>query len=165
VLAKKIDFKRKDGKEAVHIALDIFDAIFLPGPYFGGDIIINRYLRMLFYIFGNLQIEARIVYQNQHIRFPVYNIHLTHVHVPENGTQMQQHRNKAHVSQIPVMFYQSPSHLLHQISAKEAELSLRVLLFQSCHQIGGMQIARSLTGNQIVFHNFKSQFFISANNA
>ena len=89
MLLEEIHFKRKDGKQLIHIALDVLDAIFFPRPYFGRDIIKNRDASMRLNIFGNFQVEPRIVNQNQYIRLPTDNILLAKVHVPENRTQMQ----------------------------------------------------------------------------
>ena len=106
----------------------------------------------------NLQIEPRIIHQDDHIRLPTDNVLLAKLHIPEDGAEMQQHRNETHVSQLFIMLDTSTSHFTHQVTSKKAEIGLRIPLLQGTHQIGRMQVARSLAYNQIILHTLKFQF-------
>ena len=157
---EKSYLKRKYGKKLVHISFYILDPILFPCPNLGRDIIINRYLCFRMHKLSNIEIKARIIHQNDHIGRPRHDVLLASLHVGKNGRQMQQHRDKPHVGQLFIMLHHCSSHGSHQITAKEAKFSFRVFLFQCSHQVGSMQIARSLANNQIIFHN--SQDFSSS---
>jgi len=68
---------------------------------------------------------------------------------------MQSHLYKTHVGHLAVVAHQCAANLLHGIATPETELGLRIALAQGPHEMGGMQVARSLTGYQIIFHTRK----------
>ena len=158
---KEIHLKRKNREKFIHIPLDVLYPIFLPSPNLRRYIIINRNICMLLHKFGNLQIKSWIIYQNYHIRIPIYDILLAKLHILENGAQMQKHWNKTHISQFFIMLNTGSSYSTHQIPTKETEISIHILLLQGTHQIGRMQISRSFTNNQIILHTSKFQVFNS----
>ena len=162
VFLEKIDLERQDRKQFIYIALDIFDAIFLPSPNLRRNIIADRYLRMLFDIFGYLQVKSRIINKDQHIRLPRFNILLAVIHVTENSTQVKQYGNKTHICQFTVMLYASTSHRLHQIASEKAKFDLRIFVLQGTHQVRCVQVARCLSYYQIIFHTFQFQCFKSS---
>ena len=157
---KKLNLKRENGEKLIYISSYIFDAIFFPCPNLGRNIVINRNLRFRMHKLGNIEIKARIIHQNNNIRRPCHDVLLTSLHVGKDGSQMQQYRNKAHVSQLLIMLHHRSSYSSHHITAKETEFSPRILLFQCSHQVRSVQIARGFANNQIVFHN--SQDFNSS---
>ena len=116
---------------------------------------------MLLHIFGNLEIEARVIHQDDYIRIPLRDVFLASVHVLENGAKMEQDRNEAHIGQLPVMLHPSTPNGTHQVTPEETEVRLRILFFQGTHQVRGMQVARCLAYNQVIFHTLKSQVFNS----
>ena len=67
------------------------------------------------HILGNLQIEARIINQDNDIRLVLTDIFPADLHIAEYGSQVHEHRDKTHKSHFPVMFDQSSSYLFHQI--------------------------------------------------
>ena len=79
----------QDGKEFIHIALDVLDAIFLPRPDLGRDIIIDRNVCPRFYIFGYLQVKTRIIHEDDTVGLPRRDVLLTHPHVLHDGGQMK----------------------------------------------------------------------------
>ena len=101
---------------------------------------------------GYIQIKARIVHQNQHIRLPRNNVLLAALHIGKDGAQMQQYGNEPHIRQLFVMLHHHTAHCSHEVASEETELRLRVLLLQCSHQMGGMQVAGSFTDNQIILH-------------
>ena len=53
ISCKKIDFKRKNGKQFIHIPLNVLYSIFFPCPNLGRNIIVDRYLSVLLDILGD----------------------------------------------------------------------------------------------------------------
>jgi hypothetical protein len=87
------------------------------------------------YELGDVKIEARIVNKNDNIGMPLNNILLAHLHVPENGAQMQQDGNKAHKSQFSIVTDTRTTNGSHQVATEEAELRCLVAPFQRLHQV------------------------------
>ena len=79
---------------------------------------------MLLHKFGNLQVEARIIHENDYIGVPCHNVLLALVHVSKNGPQMQQYGNETHIGQFLIMFHSGSTDGAHQISSKETEIRL-----------------------------------------
>ena len=104
------DLERKDGKHLVNISLNPFDAPFFPCPYLRRDVIINGNVRVGMNILGNIEIESRIIYQNNDIRLPCNNIFFARRHVAQNDRQMEQYRDKAHISEFTIMLHTCASH-------------------------------------------------------
>ena len=50
------------------------------------------------------------------------------------------------------MFYTRTAYGSHQITTEETEVSLRILNFERLHQMGCMEVTRSLADNEIIFH-------------
>jgi hypothetical protein len=149
---EEVDLERKDGEELVYVALDTLDAILLPCPYLGGDIVIDGTDGVGFHKLGDVEVEARIVYEDYCVGLPRQDILLTESHIPQDGGQMQEHRDKPHIGEVTIMTHHRTSLCCHQVAAKETELRLLVLLSQTVHQMRCMQIATRLTSYQIVSH-------------
>ena len=149
---EEIHLEGEDGEELIDIALDVLNAIFLPGPNLRRNIVIDRNICLHFYIFSNLQVEAWIIDKNHTIGLPFGDIELTHLHVPKNRRKVQQYGNEAHISQLTIMFDAGTTNGCHQIAAKETELCVGVNFFQRLHQVGCMKVARGLACYEIVFH-------------
>ena len=124
----EVNLERKDREHLVHVATDVLDAPLFPRPYLGRDIIIDRYGGVGTHILGYVEVEARIVDQNDHVGRPLHDVALTHLHVAQDGAQMEQHRHEAHVSQLAVVFYARAAHRRHEVAAEEAKLGIGVLL-------------------------------------
>ena len=154
---KKLFLKWQYTEHLIYIPLKVLDAIFLPRPYLRCYVIECTNMRQpLFYIFRNLQIETCIIHQYHHVWLPLANILLTQFHPPHYLWKMQQHWNEPHVRQLTIMHHQM-SHVTcrskHIVSSEETKLCLRVFLYQRCHEVSGMQIARCLTCDDIILHN------------
>ena len=152
VTIEEINLERKYGKQLIYITTYILNAIFLPSPYLRRYIIIYRYLSMLFDVSGYLKIEPRIIYQYQHVRLPRFDVVLASVHIAEYSTQMQQYRDKAHVSQFAIMLYARSAYGSHQIATEETEFSFRIFRHQRLHKVRCVKVARGLAYYQIIFH-------------
>ena len=145
-----------------HIALYVLDAILLPSPYFRRNIIINRQSQLCPHILGNAEVEARIVDKNHRVGAPPGYVTLARAHVGKYGRQVQQHRNKPHVSQFAVVAHPGAAYSRHQVAAEKPETGLGILAPQRLHQLGSMQVATCLACYDIVFHS-KSQLCICLN--
>src|SRR3712207_8156206 len=69
---------------------------------------------------------------------------------------MEQHRHKAHIGQLAVMFYTSAAHGSHQVATEKTEIGRLVLSLQRAHQPRRMEISTRLAYNQIIFQDRKS---------
>ena len=153
-LFKERYLERQDGEQLIHIAFDVLDAVFLPGPDLGRDIIIDgrSVVSFLMEILRNLKIKAGIVDKDHSIGLPLHDILLAQCHIPENGTQMEQYWNEAHIGQFLIMFHTGASHGGHQVTTEEPERCFRILFLQRPHQMRSMEVAACLTDYQVVFH-------------
>ena len=86
-------------------------------------------------IFGNVKVEARIVDENDNIGLPLGNILLAHLHVSENGAQVQEYRNKAHIRQFTIVLDTRTTDGCHHVATEEAELCRLIAPFQRLHQV------------------------------
>ena len=148
----KRHLERQDGEHLVDIALDRLDAPLFPGPYLRRDIIIDGDGGLGVHELRDAEVEARIVDEDDDIRAPCHDILLAERHIAEDGAQMEQHGDEAHVSQIFVMAHTRAAFRSHEITPEETELSLRVFLLQGVHQTRGMEVTAGLAYNQIVSH-------------
>ena len=138
VLGIKRNLERKNGIKSVYIPTDTLYPPFLPSPNLRRDIIINRNTQTTLHILGYFQIETRIIYQYNHIGTKCGNILFTQTHVRQNFIEIHQHRNKSHISHIPIMLYQRTATRSHQVTAEKTKFGVRIFLLQGSHQIGGM---------------------------
>ena len=120
--------ERQDREEFIHITTDLFDAVLLPCPYFRRDIVINRTKSLRFHIFGDAEVEARVIHKDYNIRAPSGDVFLTLAHISQNGAQMEQHGDEAHIGQFAVVLYQGGTLGCHQVASKTTELSLCIFL-------------------------------------
>ncbi len=151
-LLEEIHLEGQDGEEFIDIATDIFDAVLLPSPDLRGDVVIDGDVCPRFYIFCNLQVETRIVHEDDAVRLPRVDILLTELHILQDGRKMQQHGNQAHIGQVAIMADARAADGRHQVTAEETEVSLVVNFLQRAHQVGGVEVARGFADDEIIFH-------------
>ena len=161
---EEVHFEREDGKQLVHIALDILDAILLPRPYLGRNIIVDRYIRMRVYVLGYLEVETRIIHQNHRIGMPGRDVVLAQPHRSEDGAQVEQDRHKAHIGQLLVMLHPRATNGCHQVTAEETEFRLGVFLPQGRHQMRGMQVARRFADYEVILHGVRTTISVRQSN-
>jgi hypothetical protein len=106
---EEIHLEGEDGEEFIDIALDVLDAIFLPRPNLGRDVIIYRDVCMRFYILGYLEVEAWIIHKDDAIGVPLSDIALTHLHIAKYRRKMDQYGDEAHIGQFLIVAYTSAS--------------------------------------------------------
>jgi hypothetical protein len=145
LLFEEVDFERKDGKKLIHIALDVLDAVFLPSPNLWGDVIIYRYGSVLVNKLGDFEVETRVIHKDNDVGVPLHDVLFADFHVAENGTCMEQDRNKTHVGKFLVVLDESSPYGSHLIATVETEISLGIVSFQGFHQVRSVQVARCFT--------------------
>ena len=123
---KEIYLERQDGKKFIHISFDVFDAVFFPCPNLRRDVIIYGYACFRLHKLGDIEVKTRVIHKYNHIRRPLHNVFFAESHVAEDGAQMKQHGDKAHVCQFFKMLYARSTNGSHEIAAKETELGSRV---------------------------------------
>ena len=148
-------FERQDREHLGDVSLDAPDAPLLPSPNLRGYIVISRYQRILFQELSDTEVESRIIHQYHDIRFPIDNILFTHLHIGEDGTQMQENGHKTHIGKFLVMLDTRTSFGSHQVATEEAKLRQFVHFFQRAHQPTGMKVATRLAYYQIILHNYR----------
>ena len=152
LLLKKVNLKGEYGEEAVNRRADVLDAVLLPRPYLGRDVIIDGADGLRLNEFRNLEVEARIVHQNDAVRAPRGNLLLAARHAFENGAQVEQNGDKTHVGEVLVVAQKRAANPLHFIAAIVAEFSLRVGILYSLHKVGGMEVAAGFAYDEEIFH-------------
>ena len=155
---KEIDLERQDGEKLVHVALDVLDAVLLPRPYLGSDVVVDRDTRAGMDVLGDAEVEAGVIHQYQSIGPPLHDVSLAEVHVGKDGAQVEQDGDEAHVGQVAVVLHRrTTARGSHQVAPKEAELRLRVFATQGRHQVRRMEVARGFADNQVVFHTIRTK--------
>ena len=104
---------------------------------------------------GDFHVEARVVHKDYGIRMPGEQVALAVAQVREQFAALAQHFACSHHRAFLVMVHEFASHCGHLFTAPETELRLRVFGRKAFHQIGGVKVAGSLTGNEIVLHRLK----------
>ena len=158
-----VGFKGQDAIHVVDIATDVLDAPFLPHPHLGRDEIVDGNAQVVG-ILGDLEIERRIVHQNHSAWLPLIDGTARGAQEPEDFPQVPHHVGKAHIGHVAVVDDGLHTRLgCHEVTAQEAELGLRVLLLEGGYQVRGMQVARSLAGNDEIFHGLRRFRVIKSN--
>ena len=154
LLLKETHLERQDGEQMVYIALDVLDAVLLPRPNLRRDVVEHLGQPVLVHELGDVEIEARVVDQDHRVGSPLPDILLALRHVAEDGRQVEEHRDEAHIGHLAVVAHQGSSLGGHLVATEEAELGLAVGLCQFSHQVSGMQVATRLSHYQVVSHLF-----------
>ena len=152
LLFKELHLEGQDAKQLIDVALDPLDAVLLPSPDLRSNIVIDRTDMVGMHVLRDVKIEARVVNKDDHIGFPFADVALGIAHVLQDGGQVHQHRNEAHVSQLTVVLDTRTANLGHEVTAIETELCLRVFTLERLHQSRCVKVATGLTSYQIVFH-------------
>ena len=144
-----------EGQNRVHhidIALDGLNAKLLPSPDLGRNKVVNRYTHRLGG-FGEFEIEAWIVDQNQHIRAKFAQQRLRNLQMLKQLRKFTKHFAKAHdIHLVIVQTRLNAGSLSHEITPKETELALRVVMAQRSDKSGCVQVAGRFAGYNHVFH-------------
>ena len=78
--------------------------------------------------FGDVEVESRIIHQDNDVRLPVYNVFLAQAHVGKDDRQMDEHRDEAHVGQFAVVLDARPADGCHQVASEKPEFGFRVFV-------------------------------------
>ena len=152
-LSEPLRLEGEDGVETIDILLDLLYAVLLPGPRLGGDVVEDLDLLLLGPL-GHLEVEARVVDQDQYIGLECLDVGLTLAKLTTNRAEVFQHIHKTEKRGLAVVLGKilRTARLGHQITTPKAKLRLRIGLFQPLTQFRAVQIARRLTDDQIISH-------------
>ena len=151
-LFEEIHFERQNGEEGIYVALNGFDAMFLPCPYLRGDIIVDGDCGVLPEEASYLEVEAGIVYQYHYVGLPAEDVLLAVFHAPEYLRKMQKYGHEAHVCEVAIVLHEFCSFGFHHVAAYASELRRGILLAYGCYEVGCMQVAAGFSGNDVVLH-------------
>ena len=147
----KVNFKRENHEHTIHQPLDFLHPARVPRPNLRGYIIEYGNTRFLDK-FSHPEIKTTVIHKNHDIRSPCQNILVTGFNIRLNLVQIFQNRQEPHDGRVLVMANDLTPGLPHQITSPPANFRTRVKFSQSLDQIRGMQIARCLSRNNVVFH-------------
>ena len=99
----------------------------------------------------NSKIETGIIYKYNHIRLPGQYILLAPFEIAHNFSDVEQHLPKPHYSTLLVVANQLSSRALHKLSSPTSDFTIRLNALQPLDKIGAVQIARCLSGYDVVF--------------
>ena len=152
------DLEREDDEQPVHPGFELADTALAGRPHLGCNVIIDLKPGAV-RKFGNLEIEAGIVDENDHVRLPCGNIGLAVLYIPGDGNALEKDFHKAHHGGFPVISHQSIPRLMrlvnaiHEAPAPETDIGSRVLRIQALHEVAAVQVPGSLTGYDVILHN------------
>ena len=149
-----LDLERKDDEQPVDPTPDFFHARLLPCPDFRRDVVIGRYAALAAET-GQTKVETGIVDQHEHVGSVGRHVALALLDLAEDRPQILQHFGKSHERRFLVVHRQilRSAYGGHLVAAPEAEAGSGIGLQYALHQVRPVQVARSLAGYQIVFHN------------
>ncbi len=105
-------------------------------------------------ILCHFEVERGIVDKNQRIGLPLVDGAARRAQEAQDLAQVLHHVGKAHIGHVLVVDDGLPAGLgCHKVTAQEAEPGLRVQLPDGVYQMGGMQVARGLPGNEEILHS------------
>ena len=109
--------------------------------------------------FRYLEIESRVVYEYDHVRLPFHDVLLAGFNIFHDGKALQKHFQISHHGSVTVIPHKAGATLMllvntvHERSAPETHIGLRILCIQSPHEIAPMKVSRRFACNDVVFHN------------
>ena len=83
----------------------------------------------------DFQVEARIVDKDDGIGLPLRDVLLAEREVAEDGGQMHQHGDEAHVGEFLIVSHTRATDFRHEVAAEEAELRFGIFFLERPHQM------------------------------
>ena len=150
--AEVVGLEGQDGVEGIDVAADGLDAAFFPRPNLRGYIIMYGADAAALYVAGYLEVEAGVVDEDEHVGAPRLNLLLTALHAAQDGAQVQQDGDEAHVGQVAVVAQQLGAGLCHGVAAVALKAGLGVEFAQGAYQRGAVKVAAGLAGYEEIAH-------------
>ena len=132
---EKRHFERQDGKELIDIAFNAFDAVFFPRPDLWRYVIIDGNASVGPKKLGDVEVETGLIDEYHHVGLPVDDVAFAHRHVLKDGSQVQQHRDKAHVGHLFEVPNACSADSRHEVAAQKSKLGLWVFALQGLHKM------------------------------
>ncbi len=104
------------------------------------------------------EIESRVVYENHHVRRPRRNVRKTALEPVHVRFGLQKHLDESDDGSVLVVLDKSGSALvflvnvIHEVTAPETDIRLRVFFVKSAHQVRAVKVAGCLACYDVVFH-------------
>ena len=83
----------------------------------------------------DFQVEAWIVDKDDGIGLPLRNVLLAECEVAEDGGQVHQHGDEAHVGEFLIVSHARATDFRHEVAAEEAELRFGIFFLECPHQM------------------------------
>lgn len=148
LLLEEVNLEGQNAEHLLHIALEVFDAVFLPCPYLRCDIVVCTWrvgIGMLCAVvlqkLADAEVESGIVNGDDDVGLPLQNVALAHRHVTHDGRQVHQDRDEPHICQLLIVADTRTPYGGHIVTAEEPELCLGIFVLQGFHKMRGMQVA------------------------
>lgn len=102
---------------------------------------------------GHLEVERGVVDEHKRIGVPLEHGAARRLHETKYRGQVLGHLDKAHVGHVAIVDEGlHPRDLGHVVAAQKAKLGLAVLCLERSHELGAMQVAAGLAGNDKILH-------------
>ena len=151
----ELTLEGKDGEHAADIAADSPDAPLFPRPYFGRDIVKNRYAGGRSCL-CDLKVERRIVDENETVGTAVKKRATGHRKIGKDLGEMAQHLAEAHKGHVAVVNDRTGCGCdCHPVAAEKRKAGVAVGLAQSFDQSGAMEIAGCFACYYEIVHSGK----------
>jgi hypothetical protein len=100
--------------------------------------------------FRDPKVESGIIDKDEGIGILLEKVRLAFPEETQDLPKVHQHLQKSHERRFPVMMDQGPTGFSHPFAAPTAEVSLRIPLFDSFHEIRPMEVSARFSGDEIV---------------
>ena len=108
-------------------------------------------------VFCELEVETGIIDEYQGIRAILAQQALGFAEIAHERRKLAEHLAESHHVHLPVMQIGIDTRLTrHQVSAEIADIKLGIVLTKIFYKLGGVQVARRLTGYHDIFHGRES---------
>ena len=156
-----VDLEREDDEELIDIGLQFPDPALAGGPDLRGDVVEDLETGLVG-VFGDAEVEPRIVDEDDHIRLPGKDVLFAGADLSQQLPGMDQDLPETDDGPVPVIVHESLAglmlliHGVHESAAPEADIRLRVPGIEPPHQVGSVQVARGFAGDQVILHRVRS---------
>lgn len=138
---EEVYLKRQDGEERVNVAPDVLYTVFFPSPYLRRNVVEYGNAHVLTDKTGNLQVEPRVVNQNDDVGVQALDGLFARAEVVHDGREVEQDGDEAHVGHRLVVLHADAAGLAHQVASVKIKLSVGVALAEGFHEVGSVEVA------------------------
>lgn len=155
VAGVEVDLEGEDNVHLVDEALDGVDAAGVPCPYFWGDVV-EYFDAAALEGGGEAEVEAAVVDEDEGVGAPAEDVVVALAEVAADGAEVTEDGEEAHDGGVLVVADDGAPGRLHEVAAPAPALGPGVVAGDALDEVGGMEIARGLAGNDVVFHGTRA---------